>query len=388
MVTAVLLPSAVVDREFVPARSWEELIRLAQSLSQGRCAEKRIVALAEIVVVHIDVKRKQINGYGISEGSLQIFITSFFGFARIGGSNLAKLVSVQRGFAFDFILRLFPNKISKRLRDSSALDKGMANVDKELECDGELVVHQAGGDKNALGVAESQIAVTDRLVTEGDIIAIGDQGVVSLADREWDEVVGLAIERVRNGVGERGNHALEFRCRDGDLSARGIANTIGRLLNGRQAQDFCGSMRSGLGGFGHWNGYCSARGPVAGPSGSVLGHVGRPSLERARECTRAITILTDPFWEGVVSKTPSGFWLVLTAIFRILILTLFFAILGMALGLFVGILTTALYAAIRHTHVDMALAYRMVAIPSAVLFATCAFLFNVINTVRRAVRHA
>jgi hypothetical protein len=72
---------------------------------------------------------------------------------------------------------------------------------------------------------------------------------------------------------------------------------------------------------------------------------------------------------------------------RILLLTLIFAALGMGLGLFFGILGAVLYGAVRHTHVDMAMAYRAVAIPFAITFGSCAFLYNAVLSIRRAARH-
>jgi hypothetical protein len=90
--------------------------------------------------------------------------------------------------------------------------------------------------------------------------------------------------------------------------------------------------------------------------------------------------------EVFVPKAPSRVGRFFMAIFRILILTLAFAAFGMGLGLFFGILGTILYGAIKHMHVDMAIAYRDVAIPLAVISALGAFVYNTMTTLRRAMR--
>ncbi len=70
-------------------------------------------------------------------------------------------------------------------------------------------------------------------------------------------------------------------------------------------------------------------------------------------------------------------------LFRTFFLTLLFTGLGMALGLMVGILTTAIAALFGHHPADMTVAYRRFAIPNAIVFGTGAFLWNVIAGVRR-----
>lgn len=87
-----------------------------------------------------------------------------------------------------------------------------------------------------------------------------------------------------------------------------------------------------------------------------------------------------------MSKAPSRAGRFFTAIFRILILTALFAAVGMGFGLFFGILGTILYGAVKHMHVDMAMAYRDVAIPLAVISALGAFVYNTMATLRRAMR--
>ena len=88
-----------------------------------------------------------------------------------------------------------------------------------------------------------------------------------------------------------------------------------------------------------------------------------------------------------MAKAPTRLGRIFTAVSRILLLTVIFAALGMGLGLFFGILGAVVYGAIKHTHMDMAMAYRAVAIPSAITFGSCAFLYSIFESIRRAVRH-
>lgn len=69
--------------------------------------------------------------------------------------------------------------------------------------------------------------------------------------------------------------------------------------------------------------------------------------------------------------------------FRILFLTMLFTGLGMAVGLTTGILTTVISAAITHHPLDMTRAYRFFAIPSAIFVGSCAFLYQLVQTIRR-----
>jgi hypothetical protein len=71
---------------------------------------------------------------------------------------------------------------------------------------------------------------------------------------------------------------------------------------------------------------------------------------------------------------------------RTLIVTLLFTMLGMGVGLMVGILWFALSAAVRHTHPDMTMAYRNVAIYVAIGFGTCALLYQLFIETRTTSR--
>ncbi len=72
--------------------------------------------------------------------------------------------------------------------------------------------------------------------------------------------------------------------------------------------------------------------------------------------------------------------------FRTLFVTLLCTMAGMGLGLFFGIVATAIMNAVHHGGVDMANAYRHVAIPTAIVAGSCAFLFQVITGIRTSLR--
>lgn len=72
--------------------------------------------------------------------------------------------------------------------------------------------------------------------------------------------------------------------------------------------------------------------------------------------------------------------------FRTLFLTLLCAMAGMGIGLFLGILGAAILNAVRHGGVDMANAYRHVAIPLAITAGSCAFLYQIIAGIRTSLR--
>ncbi len=72
--------------------------------------------------------------------------------------------------------------------------------------------------------------------------------------------------------------------------------------------------------------------------------------------------------------------------FRTLFVTLLCTMGGMGLGLFCGIVGTAILNAVRHGGVDMADAYRHVAVPVAITAGAGALLFQIIAGIRTSLR--
>jgi cytochrome b subunit of formate dehydrogenase len=82
---------------------------------------------------------------------------------------------------------------------------------------------------------------------------------------------------------------------------------------------------------------------------------------------------------------PSWFVRFIMITFRICFVTLLLTGLGMGVGLFVGILTTVIGGAISHHAIDLTRAYKVFAIPSALVFGSCTLLFQIVKSVREAV---
>ena len=120
----------------------------------------------------------------------------------------------------------------------------MAHVDVELECDRELIVHQPGGDEHALRIAQLDIAMADGVVAEGNVVAVGDHGVVALVHRERHKVISLALQSSGSGVGDGGDHSFQIRGGHGDLAGDGITDSIGRLRDGSLADDLVRRTRN------------------------------------------------------------------------------------------------------------------------------------------------
>ncbi len=83
---------------------------------------------------------------------------------------------------------------------------------------------------------------------------------------------------------------------------------------------------------------------------------------------------------------PNRFQRAIMFTFRTLFFTLLCTMAGMGIGLFVGIIGTAILNAVRHGGVDMSNAYRHVAIPVAILAGLSALLFQIIAGIRTALR--
>ncbi len=83
---------------------------------------------------------------------------------------------------------------------------------------------------------------------------------------------------------------------------------------------------------------------------------------------------------------PNRFQKAIMVTFRTLVVTLLCTMAGMGLGLFFGIIGTAILNAVRHGGVDMSNAYRHVAIPVAITAGSCAFLFQVLAGIRTSLR--
>ncbi len=85
---------------------------------------------------------------------------------------------------------------------------------------------------------------------------------------------------------------------------------------------------------------------------------------------------------------PSWFVRFIMVSFRVLFLTLLFTGLGMALGLMTGILTTVIGGLFSHHALDLTRAYRVFAIPSAIVVGSGTFLYNVFRALQKTFKKA
>src|SRR5206468_7276321 len=117
----------------------------------------------------------------VGKSGVQILVFETLGVGAVGSSQLAGFKGVERRLAANPGFDLGPGQIGELARHSSTLDQRVPNIDKKLERYGKLVVHQAGGDEDALRVAETQIAMADRAVAQRHVVAVGDEGFLAMA---------------------------------------------------------------------------------------------------------------------------------------------------------------------------------------------------------------
>jgi hypothetical protein len=90
--------------------------------------------------------------------------------------------------------------------------------------------------------------------------------------------------------------------------------------------------------------------------------------------------------DGEPMKQPSWLVWILMKGFRVLLLTVLWAGMGMGVGLFCGIMGLLAWSAWRHQTAEMDVAYRNVAVPLAILTGGCAFLWNLLRMTQAGVR--
>src|ERR687888_239957 len=95
-----------------------------------------------------------------------------------------------------------------------------------------------------------------RLIAQGNVVAVCDQRLISLADSERHKVISLAAKGGGEGARHGRNHALQVvRCQR-DLSDAGKAYAVWCLRNLRLPNYFRSRLGDGLGGLRHER-YCS-----------------------------------------------------------------------------------------------------------------------------------
>src|SRR5579859_1230825 len=90
-------------------------------------------------------------------------------------------------------------------------------------------------------------------VAKRDIVAVGNQCVIALTDGKRNEVVGFALQRGCDTGRDCGDHPLKIEGVDRNFSRRGVADSVRRLRNGGEPNDFSGTARDGRSCLSHYN---------------------------------------------------------------------------------------------------------------------------------------
>jgi hypothetical protein len=87
-----LRSSLVVDRELKPGIRREQLRDFLQPLCHLGRRQKGVIALAQVVIVHVDEQRQEIDGDGVGKAGGKIFVLVFL---RIRTGSVARLRDSQ-----------------------------------------------------------------------------------------------------------------------------------------------------------------------------------------------------------------------------------------------------------------------------------------------------
>src|SRR5579871_1258254 len=113
----------------------------------------------------------------------------------------------------------------------------MTYIDIKLKRNGEPFIEQPGGDKDALRVAGIDIAMADRSLWRRTVKAFCDQRFVPIANGERHKVEGLTLQRGGNRARHSADDPLQIVGRKHDFARRGIADTVGCLVDSRIANN-------------------------------------------------------------------------------------------------------------------------------------------------------
>jgi len=82
--------------------------------------------------------------------------------------------------------------------------------------------------------------MTNGIVTQHHVVAVGDYRVIPLANGERDEVVGLPLQRSCRIARHGRYHSFQVALGDGDFSRTRVADAIGGLRDRGLPHDFRG----------------------------------------------------------------------------------------------------------------------------------------------------
>jgi hypothetical protein len=249
-----LTAAAVTNLKLVAGVGGKHFGYVAESLGEGGGGEEGILALAQVGVVEINGEGEHVDGEGVSEGGLEVTgfgaLIDFVAAAAIEGATAA-FPRIVAGFAAHIGGGLRPDEIGEALRHADHVDELMADVDEEFEGEGEAVLHEAGGDEDALGAAEADVAVADGPVAEVDGVVGGNDGVVVIADGERHEVPGALAEGRGDDGGDSLHDALDFVGAGAHLAEDRVAEAVVGLADLGLLSHFGGGKQRDLRGSSH-----------------------------------------------------------------------------------------------------------------------------------------
>ena len=141
-------------------------------------------------------------------------------------------VAILTGFSAHVRQGLRPGQITKTLGHSGGFDEMMADIDEEFEGQGKPVLHQPGGDEDAISAIKLHIAVTHGAIAQVDSVPGRDHRLLRLTDGERYEVVGVPGERRGHGVRHCLHDRLEFLGGDVRIGKDRITQAVFGLAHG------------------------------------------------------------------------------------------------------------------------------------------------------------
>jgi hypothetical protein len=191
--------------------------------------------------------------------------------------------------------------------------------------------------------------MTDRIVAEGDIIPVSDNGLIALIHGERNEIVSLVMQSSSRCIRNGGHHAIEISSGNGNFARDGIADAIRRLRNRGLANHL--DRRT-------CNGGCSLRHELYSIAPCSFG----PRYNRDMPAVR------QPRWYVIP--------------LRVLLLSFLLTLLAFAVSLLLAILGMLITARLRGFQPDMTLAYRNIALPIALAAGVVTLIVTTVLEIR------
>src|ERR1700739_4465222 len=144
---------------------------------------------------------------------------------------------VKAGFTADIALRLRPHQFPELRRHAGFIHERVAYIDVKLKSNGEAFIEQAGGDEDALRVARINIAMAGGSLRRRAVKVLCDESFVTIANSDGHKVKSFALQRRGNWARHGADDPLKIVGREHDFARGGIADTVGRLVDSRIANN-------------------------------------------------------------------------------------------------------------------------------------------------------